>query len=358
MDAGVGVECVKRGFLPHGGGHVKLEVPSLAVPLKAIDLSERGDVLSADVCIYSTHPAGAVESQIVEAVRQVVQSLAPTVRIEFRLAPSSNEETTMCWVNIHVETSTAARFHGSSVPTAFTDTGQIVQAYSEACREACESLDRQLASGAATDEHLLDQLILPASLAQGTSRLLAAEPSLHAQTALHIAKMLVPGVRVSEHRQGDLTLIEIEGVGHRAAVINSPCTLEVNEEAEARRNAKDAQRRSDRHMRELLCLKDMDDSVASLRAALDTLASDAVPMLFHGYAVAGRTRLVSTILDAGACDVNLARAKDGCTALHIAEYKGHADMVVLLLAHSADPLVRNKWGETPAEAAAAKQGGA
>merc|ERR1712110_1033581 len=141
------------------------------------------------------------------------------------------------------------------------------QAYSDACREACESLGRQLASGAATDEHLLDQLILPASLAQGTSRLLAAEPSLHAQTALHIAKMLVPGVRVSERRQGDLTLIEIEGVGHRPAVSSTPRTLDVTEEAEDRRRAKDVQRSADRHIRELLCLKNTDNGIASLRAA-------------------------------------------------------------------------------------------
>jgi len=322
-------------------------------------------VLSADVSIYSTHSAGEAQAQIVDLVRQIVEPLAPTVRIEFRLAPSSNEETAMCWVNILVETSTTARFHASSAPSAYTDTGpndstneRIMQAYSEACREVCASLDRQLASGAATDEHLLDQLILPASLAQGTSRLLAAEPSLHAQTALHIAKMLVPGVRVSERKQGDLTLIEIEGVGHRAAVITSLCTRDVNEEAEARRRAKDAQRRSDRHIRELLCLKDTDDSVASLRAALDTLAPDVVQVLFHGYAVAGRTRLMSIILDVGACDVNVAREKDGCTALHIAEYKGHTDMVEFLRARSADPSVRNKWGETPAEAAAGKHGGA
>merc|ERR1712227_345163 len=114
---------------------------------------------------------------------------------------------------------------------------------------------------------------------------------------------LVPGGRISEIRQGDLYLIEIEGVGHRAATPSSPIPLgEVDEEAETRRRAKDAQRRSDRRMRELLCLRDTDDGQASLRAALAALAPQEVSVLFHGYAVAGRTRLVSTILDAGACD--------------------------------------------------------
>merc|ERR1711920_101131 len=267
--------------------------------------------------------------------------------------------TAICWVNMLVETSTAARFHASSVPSVCNDAGagdSMNERIVQACREVRDSLDRQLDSGAAADEHLLDQLILPASLAQGTSWLLAAQPSLHAQTALHIAKLLVPGVRVNERKQGDLTLIEIQGVGHRAAAISSPCARDVNEEAEVRRRAKDAQRRSDRHTRELLCLKDTDDGVASLSAALDTLAPNFVQVLFHGYAVAGRTRLVSTILDLGACDVNVVRERDGCTALHIAEYKGHSDMIVLLRDRSADPSIRNRWGETPAEAAASKQG--
>jgi hypothetical protein len=316
-------------------------------------------VVSAEVCVYLMHSMGAVKSQIADVVREIVEPLAPTVRIEFHLPPSS-EEAAMFWVNILVETSTGARFHGSSVPSACTDigAGDTIVWIAQACREVRESLDRQLDSGAAADEHLLDQLILPASLAQGTSRLLAAEPSLHAQTALHIAKLLVPGVRVTERKQGDLTLIEIQGVGHRAAAVSNPSARDVNEEAEVRLRARDAQRRSDRHTRELLCLKDTDDGVAHLRAALDTLAPDLVQALFHGYAAAGRTRLMSTILDLGACDVDVARKRDGCTALHIAEYKGHSDMVEFLRARSADASIRNKWGETPAEAAAAKKGGA
>jgi RNA 3'-terminal phosphate cyclase (ATP) len=363
MGACVGVECVRRGFLPFGGGHVKLDVPPLAVPLKPIDLSERGDVVSAEVCVYSTHSMGAAKSQIVDVVREIVEPLAPAVRIEFHLAPSPNEETAMFWVSILVETSTTARFHASSVPTACADigAGDTTNGWiAQACREVRAALDRQLDSGAAADEHLLDQLILPASLAHGTSRLLTAEPSLHATTALHIAKLLVPGVRVNESKHGDLTLIEIQGVGHRAAAISSPRARDVSEEAEAevRRRAKDARRRSDRHTRELLCLKDTDDGVASLSADLDTLEPNLVQVLFHGYAMAGRTRLMSTILDAGACDVNAVRERDGCTALHIAEYKGHSDVVEFLRARSADPSIRNKWGETPAEAAAGRQGGA
>merc|ERR1712032_518824 len=142
MGAGVGLECVRRGFLPFGGGHVKLEVPPLAIPLKPIDLSERGDVVSAEVSIYSTHSMGAAKSQILDVVREIVEPLAPTVRIEFHLAPSSNEETAICWVNTLVETSTAARFHASSVPSVCNDAGagdSMNERIVQACREVRDS---------------------------------------------------------------------------------------------------------------------------------------------------------------------------------------------------------------------------
>jgi RNA 3'-terminal phosphate cyclase (ATP) len=365
MGAPVSVECIQRGFLPHGGGHLRVKVPAFTGPLQPIDLSERGEVVKADVCLYSTSPM-VFQSQVDDAVRSAVAHLAPTVHINSRVAPILNDEAVMHWVNIMVETSTGARFHSSSVPRAFSGTcaydddmpSQMVQMFSLASREACQILDCQLASGAAVDEHLLDQLILPASLGQGTSRLLAAKPSLHAQTALYIAKMLVPGVQVRETSHGELTLIEIDGVGHHvAAAIGS----NLDEDAKARHDAKEAQRKADRYIRELLCLRDTDDGVQSLRDALcnlDIVTPVPVLVLFHGYAVAGRTRLVATILEARACDVNAVREKDGCTALHIAEYKGYTDMVDLLKAHAADPSIRNKWGETPAEAAACHKGGA
>jgi len=78
-------------------------------------------------------------------------------------------------------------------------------------------LKKQLNSHAALDEHLLDQLILPASLAQGTSRLLGGkELSLHAQTAVHIAEKMVPGVRFSVSKPSpETTLVECHGVGRK-----------------------------------------------------------------------------------------------------------------------------------------------
>jgi ankyrin repeat protein len=61
-------------------------------------------------------------------------------------------------------------------------------------------------------------------------------------------------------------------------------------------------------------------------------------------------RLLST--DAGLLD---ARDKDGSTPLHCAAWKGHEEVVRLLLEAGADPNARNvneHWGTTPLHAAA------
>merc|ERR1712137_1333635 len=67
---------------------------------------------------------------------------------------------------------------------------------------------------AAVDEHLCDQLILPASLAKGRSCMLAGVLSLHTQTAIEIAKIMVPEVRIHVEKQGGLNLVVIDGVGY------------------------------------------------------------------------------------------------------------------------------------------------
>jgi len=127
-----------------------------------------------------------------------------------------------CWVDVVVETSSGALFHGGSEPADMPGFGKrererkagFSSVFGDAAMEAAKKVQAQLATGSAVDAHLLDQLILPATLADGTSKLLTAEPSLHATTAIHIAKLFIPRLVVSQRKVGALTLIEITGIGH------------------------------------------------------------------------------------------------------------------------------------------------
>merc|ERR1712008_383311 len=91
--------------------------------------------------------------------------------------------------------------------------GNLVESFTMAMQEALKPLMVDLNAGGAVGCHLCDQLILPATLAAGRSRLLAGELSMHTQTAIHVAKLMVPGVRINVHAEGGLNVIEIDGIG-------------------------------------------------------------------------------------------------------------------------------------------------
>lgn len=103
--------------------------------------------------------------------------------------------------------------------------------------------------------------------------------------------------------------------------------------------------------RELLRLQNNIEGVATLRERLPCLQPGDGETLMHGFAIAGHARLLDVLLKDTAVNVNAMRPKDGCTALHLAQYHQHAEAIRVLLAHGADPHVRNKWGETPSESA-------
>eukprot|EP00928_Gymnodinium_smaydae_P032135 TRINITY_DN23353_c0_g1_i1.p1 TRINITY_DN23353_c0_g1~~TRINITY_DN23353_c0_g1_i1.p1 ORF type:complete len:785 (-),score=138.91 TRINITY_DN23353_c0_g1_i1:232-2334(-) len=233
MGANFSIDCRLRGFFPRGGGNVKLDVKKLETSLRAIDLSERGEVAKVSAVLYATHPL-ADEVAAKGAVRKTLEGLASQVSVQFCKAPASGGAAKY-WLDAVVETSTGSLFHGSTepadlgalavfgggkgfrggggAPLSGNNAAAALERMGAAAREVAASLAKQLSSGAAVDCHLCDQLVLPASLAAGRSRLLVAEPSLHARTALHIAELLVPGVKIRESRRGALSLIEIDGIG-------------------------------------------------------------------------------------------------------------------------------------------------
>lgn len=222
MGGDFSVECQQRGVFPKGGGHVQLWVPGIKEPLKAIDLSTRGEVARVTAVLHATRPGGTEEQAAREAVRRRIGAMASQVQVDFEVIACAGGVGKL-WLDIVVETSTGALFHGGGEPIDLPGAkgggrGKSFRSWADAaahCADAaCKLLEAQLATGAAVDLHLADQLVLPASLAAGTSRLLLAEPSMHFRTAIHIAQMFAPEVQVREEKQGALFLFEIEGIAY------------------------------------------------------------------------------------------------------------------------------------------------
>lgn len=221
MGAVFSVDVLLRGFMPRGGGHIRVSTPPVSGPLRPVDLSERGEVRSIEATLHATRGLGREEAAAaVEEVRKAASQLGQEVRAAVSHEPAV--ASAKHWVDIVVETTSGALFHGGSEPKDLPAEGMTDRAgrgvphlFAAAAGDAVKPLAADLASGAAVGEHLADQLVLPASLAQGRSKILAAELSLHTTTAIHIAKLLVPGVAISvKERPGGLTLVEIDGVGY------------------------------------------------------------------------------------------------------------------------------------------------
>lgn len=97
-------------------------------------------------------------------------------------------------------------------------------------------------------------------------------------------------------------------------------------------------------------LQDDDAGVEALRKGISAVQSGDAELLLHGYAMTGRARLVEVLLKSGSCSVNAQRAKDGGTALHLAYWHDHPEVIKVLSTYGADTTIKNKHGETPVQA--------
>jgi len=229
MGINMEIVCKKRGFFPKGGGHVSLFVTGPKGPLKAVSIDERGHVTKIEAVCFATPDDGRLDDQEMLAVESEFgpwlrdeladkgSAKAPLVEVHCQAEPPPLPRTNFACCEIVVKTSTGGIFHGSAGAVEVNRNKSLYEVWGMSAEKALGPLKTQLKSGAALDEHLLDQLILPASLAQGTSRLLGGQDlTLHAQTAIHIAEKMVPGVRFSVTKPTPgTTLVECHGVGRR-----------------------------------------------------------------------------------------------------------------------------------------------
>jgi hypothetical protein len=69
----------------------------------------------------------------------------------------------------------------------------------------------------------------------------------------------------------------------------------------------------------------------------------------------GCAAIVERLICHYGCDINARQKKDQGTALHLAAYYGHGDVVEVLLKHGADRTATNKYKETALESAKSGQ---
>lgn len=201
MGASVGLEVVRPGYVPAGAGVVALRVRPAPGGLAPLALVEAGSVGAVRGIALSSHLAE----------RQVSERMARTC--EKALAAGG-----LTGAIERVEDASASRAGAGLAVWAETSTGCLLGADAAgAPRRSSEAIGRRvartlledLASGATVDRHLADQLVLFATLAEGTTRYRVPAETEHVRTNLWLAE------RFGARTRRDGPWVEVEGLGLR-----------------------------------------------------------------------------------------------------------------------------------------------
>ncbi|GAX77906.1 hypothetical protein CEUSTIGMA_g5348.t1 [Chlamydomonas eustigma] len=190
------VRLVRRGFMPKGGGEIKLYVQALerGTQLPAFDLTARGNITKVQVrAYYAGHVTEATAQQMADEASKEMRQLC------------GNEERVLFKQTVVKETTSSAVGDGYSCSIVVeTDTGCILGAAlpakssrvqpKPAAGQAVEELKDCILRGACVDQWMQDQLIIYMALAEGESKMLCTEPTLHTRTAITVVEKMLPGV--------------------------------------------------------------------------------------------------------------------------------------------------------------------
>ena len=205
----------RGGMQGHGGGTMELRVERLAAGrgLTAVELLDPGVVRRVGARVFVT-PCG--DAQRAEAAR-----LKEEVEARLRAAFGKDVE-----VAVEAEVSDAAGPNAGVTAWAETDTGCLLGG--TALRDSRRDVAAELASRAVrevekscrlrvcVDEHMQDQVVVLAALAEGTTRYLCGPLEDHTVCALKVAEDITGcRTRVQELPDGN-NIVEIEGVGFNA----------------------------------------------------------------------------------------------------------------------------------------------
>jgi RNA 3'-terminal phosphate cyclase (ATP) len=199
MDASMTI--VKPGYVPGGGGEIRVRVGPCKERLSPIRLGEQGSVVTVKGVALSSHlKEQEVSRRMAEQCRDVLAGRGLRARIDV------------------VEDETAPSPGASLAVWAETDTGCIIGSdqagkrgrRSEAIGEyVANELLADLSTGATTDRYLADQLVIYAALADGVSEYIMPALTDHVDANLWIVEEFGARTRLESNR------LLIEGIGHR-----------------------------------------------------------------------------------------------------------------------------------------------
>jgi RNA 3'-terminal phosphate cyclase (ATP) len=197
------LEIERWGWYPKGGGKIIAGISAVS-GLRPAERTQRGDLRTIRVLsAVSNLPMGIGERQRDQVIKRFDSQGLETPRTEIVNAPSLGTGTLVFLVS---------SFEGGTA--GFSALGQKGKRAEKIADDACSQLFQFVASNAAVDEYLADQLVPYMALAKGRSSIVTKRITNHLKTNIWVVEQFLPVTFRADEIKG---IVSVEGVGFRPA---------------------------------------------------------------------------------------------------------------------------------------------
>ncbi len=203
MGNALSLDIQRWGWYPKGGGKIKAVISPVS-RLCSTERAQRGDLKEIRVLsAVSNLPMGIGERQRDQVIRRFDSHGFKTPRVEIVNAPSHGTGTLVFLM---------CRFEGGTA--GFSALGQKGKRAEKVADDACFQLFQFVASNAAVDEYLADQLVPYMALAKGRSSIVTKRITIHLKTNIWVVEQFLPVTFRVDETKG---IVSVEGVGFSPA---------------------------------------------------------------------------------------------------------------------------------------------
>ncbi|KAJ8093289.1 hypothetical protein PM082_020775 [Marasmius tenuissimus] len=211
----VQLDIKRRGYFPKGGGELFVQIEPIAGPLRAIRLSERGNVRSIKGIAHFAGLPGHIGRDMVKGAMDKLKEAGYSesqVDIEYKRERDDNTVGGGSGLVLWAELDGGETLGASAV-------GRKAIKATKLGEEAAAVLINQINAGGCVDEWLQDQLIIFMALAEGDSEVLCGQGGLklHTKTAIWVMEQLTEAKFEVEEVSTGHTILRCRGIGYKLA---------------------------------------------------------------------------------------------------------------------------------------------